>query len=60
MNIQEIEICNNAQELSNELEITRNQIFASQNFNSGEMFIDAKSRQNAIIKRIKELLSCHQ
>lgn len=55
MDIKQIEQCDNVQELSNELEITRNQIFASQNFNSGQMFIDAKLRQNAIFKRVNQI-----
>ena len=59
MNIKEIEQCDDVQKLYNELEITRDQIFASQNFKCGQMFVDAKSRQNAIIKRAKEL-SCPQ
>lgn len=55
MDIKQIEQCDNVQELTNELEVTRNQIFASQKFNSGFMFIDAKSRQNAILERVKAI-----
>ena len=56
MTLEEIKITSDRQALVEILQQTENQLFAARNFKSGQMYVDAKLRQNAAMSRAEEIL----